>query len=64
MVGPNFGLLENDNSIFVWSHDSVDKFGIVVIPITMWSIWCARNANVFDFFYQSNENKMQTRIKA
>jgi hypothetical protein len=30
----------------MWSHDSVDKLDIV-IPITMWSIWCAKNAKVF-----------------
>jgi len=47
MVSPSFGFPGEDSSIFMWSHDSVDKFGIV-IPITMWSIWCAGNANVFD----------------
>ena len=46
-MGPSFGLPEVDSSIFMWSHDSADKLGIV-IPITMWSIWCARNAKVFD----------------
>jgi len=47
MVGPSFGLPEEDSSIFMWSHDSVNKLGIV-IPSIMWSIWCARNAKVFD----------------
>jgi len=31
----------------MWSHDNVDKLSIV-IPITMWTIWCARNAKIFD----------------
>jgi len=30
MVGPSFGLLEEDSSIFMWSHDSVDKLDIVL----------------------------------
>jgi len=47
MVGPSFVLPEEDSSISTWSHDSVDKLDIV-IPITMWSICCARNAKVFD----------------
>jgi len=46
MGGPSLSLPEEDNSIFMWSHDSVDKLG-VVSPITMWSIWCDRNANIF-----------------
>jgi len=46
MMGPNSGVPEEDSSIFVWSHDSIDKLGIV-IPITIWSIWCARNEMFF-----------------
>jgi len=37
IVCPSFNLHEDDNSIFMWSHDNVDKFGIM-IPITMWII--------------------------
>jgi len=33
--------------IFRWSCDNIDKFGIV-IPISMWVIWCARNVKTND----------------
>lgn len=41
-MGPSYNLLNKDSLIFTWSQDNIEKLDIV-IPITMWLIWCARN---------------------
>ena len=50
VVDPSCNLINEDNLIFTWSHDNIEKLGIV-IPITTWLIWCARNTKIL---YDSN----------
>jgi len=41
-VGSNLVLPMGDTSLLQWSHEAIDKLGII-IPIVMCVIWCARN---------------------
>lgn len=45
-MGPSCNLPNVDSLIFTWSQDNIEKLDIV-ISITMWLIWCARNAKIF-----------------
>jgi len=45
IVGPSCNLSNEDGLIFTWSHDNIEKLGIV-IPINMWLIRCARNVKI------------------
>lgn len=41
IMGHTFGFMGEDNLIFMWFRDIIDKLGIVT-PIAIWVIWCDR----------------------
>lgn len=44
--------LYSGNDLFKWMHESVSKFGILIL-LLRWKIWCARNTLICDNLHMS-----------